>query len=103
MANFNEVMDMNARSMPKRGAEKKPEVRSIEHERSENGGHVFKHNFENHGAGYKEPEMHTFGKSEGREALEHFAKHAGLSEHMTREEEPGEPEGDIDSAAGAAT
>lgn len=94
MASYHEVMDVNARSTPKKGAKV---MKGLEHEHSANGGHVFTHRFKNDGPGYHEPETHTFGREEGRQALEHFAKHAGLSEHLKAE-----PEDDKDSAAGAA-
>lgn len=109
MASIHEVMDLNQRSMPKRAAkEGKREIKRIDHEKSENGGHIFTHHVEQGNGPYREPEHHTFGKEEGRAALEHFAKHAGLSEHLEapKEEKPGEgedEEGDEDSAAGAAT
>lgn len=103
MANYSEVMDLNQRSAPKKGKESKREIRKIEHERSANGGHVFTHHMENAEGSYHEPEMHAFGKEEGREALAHFAEHAGLSEHMGGEDEDEPVEDDEDSAAGAAT
>lgn len=90
--NFNEVMDINARTKPKSG---KREIEEISHKRSANGGHVFMHRMINRGGDYHEPEMHTFGAEEGMEALSHFAEHSGLSEHMVKP--------DKDSAAGAAT
>jgi len=84
MANFHEVMDMNAKSTPKRkGGESEHKLKRVEHERSSNGGHVFTHHAHNSGmSSFKEPETHTFGKEEGKEALKHFAEHAGLSEHL---------------------
>jgi hypothetical protein len=86
--NASQVMDVNMRSMPKKS---KPVLRSIEHERSSNGGHVFTHRMANDGGSYHEPEVHTFGKDDGKGVMAHFAKYAGL------------PKGDKDSAAGAAT
>lgn len=80
--NIHEVMDANAKSMPKRGKEEKHEIRSIEHSRSSNGGHLIEHRFHNGNGSYKESETHTFGKDEGKKALAHFAEHAGLSEHL---------------------
>jgi len=59
-----------------------PDMRRMTYEQSDNGGYVFRHEMEHSGGEYHEPEMHTFGKTEGRAALEHFAKHAGLSEHL---------------------
>lgn len=90
--NASEVMDVNARSIHK-GKSSPPEVKSIEHERSANGGHVFTHRMAQAGGPYHEPEVHTFGKDEGKKALAHFATHAGISEVKS----------DKDSAAGAAT
>lgn len=103
MASIHEVMDLNQRSQPKRAGAAKAEVKRIEHERSSNGGHIFTHHMESGNGAYHEPEHHTFGKEEGRAALEHFAKHAGLSEHLEspKEEESGEGE-DEESSAGAA-
>lgn len=91
MASYNEVQDINAKSSVKKG----PKVlREISHERSANGGHVFTHGFKNDGPGpYHESETHTFGADEGEKAVAHFAQHAGIKS---------EPEGDGDSAAGAA-
>lgn len=92
MANFHEVMDMNQRSMPKKGNEKAPELKRMEYERSANGGHMFTHRMEQ-GERYVEPKTHTFGKEEGAKALSHFAEHAGLSEHMGEvKEEAGDGE-----------
>lgn len=86
-----EVMDINARTPQKKPAKK--ELREMTHSRSANGGHVFEHRFHNAGGPYIEPEQHTFGEEEGRKALEHFAEHAGLSEHMGKAEaEPEEEE-----------
>lgn len=92
--NANEVMDINMRSSPKGKAMKAPELKSMEHERSANGGHVFTHRMVSTGGSYHEPQTHTFGAEEGKKVLAHFAEHAGLSEHI---------KGDKDSAAGAAT
>lgn len=87
-----DMLEINSRTRMPKG--KKPEMKSMEHERSSNGGHVFTHRFHQDGP-YTEPETHTFGADEGHEALQHFAKHAGLEEHL--------PKADEDSAAGAAT
>lgn len=87
--NYHEVMDVNAKSDHRKG----PKVlRSLEHERSANGGHVFTHRFVNSNGHYHESESHTFGKDEGKKVAAHFAKHAGI-----------EVKADEDSAAGAAT
>lgn len=94
--NFGQVMDANSKSAGKKRVEK-PTLRELDYKKSANGGHVFTHRMDNHGPEYHEPEVHTFGPEEGHKALAHFAEHAGLSEHM------GEPAGDEDSAAGAAT
>lgn len=108
MASYNEVQDLNSRTMPrKRGAEKSPALKSIEHERSANGGHVFTHRFHNDGSGFKEAETHTFGADEHEKAAEHFHKHADLKVKIAvkPEAEDGdenEGEDDEDSAAGAA-
>ena len=93
-SNMGEMLEVNSRTPMKKGAE--PELKSMEHERSANGGHVFTHRMMNNGGGntYYEPEVHTFGANEGKQALAHFAKHAGISENV---------KADKDSAAGAAT
>lgn len=101
MASFHEVQDINARSTPKKGA--KPEMRSMEYEKSANGGHVFTHRMHQSEGRYIEPETHTFGKEQGKEALAHFAKHAGLEASGPEEDAKETVKGDKDSAAGAAT
>lgn len=90
--NLHEVMDVNARTKMHKS---KGVVKSIEHERSSNGGHVFTHRMASDGGNYHEPEVHTFGKDEGKKALEHFAKHSGTGSESVKP--------DKDSAAGAAT
>lgn len=55
-------------------------VKSIEHERSANGGHVFNHRFDNSGDWeYANSETFTFGPDESEKAMAHFAKMAGIS------------------------
>jgi len=88
-----EVMDVNSRTMPKKKS--RGEMKTMEYGRSDNGGHAFIHRMKDDDGGYHEPETHTFGAEEGGKALAHFAKHAGLEEHM--------PAADPDSAAGAST
>lgn len=90
--NVADMMEINSKTHPKRS---KGVVKSIEHERSSNGGHVFTHRMAHDGGNYHEPEVHTFGKDEGKKALAHFAKHSGVSSEKV--------EPDEDSAAGAAT
>lgn len=87
-----DMLEVNSKT-PMKG--KKSEMKSMEHERSANGGHVFTHRMMQGAGQYNEPEVHTFGADEGKQALHHFAEHAGLGEHMVK--------GDKDSAAGAAT
>ena len=89
-----DMLEVNSKT-PMPGKQAEPELKSMEHERSANGGHVFTHRMMNNGGSYRDPEIHTFGADEGKAALGHFAEHAGLSEHL--------PAGDKDSAAGAAT
>lgn len=56
------------------------EVKSLHLSRSANGGHIVEHHFDNSGPGaYKEPESHTFGKSEGKKMLAHVGKMMGCS------------------------
>ena len=90
--NASEVMDVNMRTAQKKG---KAKMVSMEYKPSENGGHVFTHRMEGEDGRYHDPETHSFGKSEGKQALAHFAKYAGISEGL--------PKSDKDSAAGAAT
>ena len=90
-----DMLEINSRTPMKKGKESELAMKSMEHERSANGAHVFTHRMMNNGGAYHEPEIHTFSADEGKQALSHFAEHAGLSEHM--------PAADKDSAAGAAT
>lgn len=96
MANYAEVMDMNARSMPKKG-KSEHKLRSIEIERAANGGFIASHRFHNSGPGeYKEPEQHTFGADEGKKLIAHLGEHLGIetakASEEPKEEEPGEAE-----------
>ena len=88
-----DMLEVNSKT-PMPGKQAEPEMKSMEHERSANGGHVFTHRMMQGPGQYNEPEVHTFGADEGKQALAHFAKHAGISETV---------KGDKDSAAGAAT
>lgn len=92
MGSYHDMQEINAKSSPKKGAKV---LRSVTHERSSNGGHIFEHRFKNDGPGYHEPETHSFGADEGKQALAHFAKHVGLTSDEVKP--------DADSAAGAAT
>ena len=104
MGTMAEMQDINMRSMPKKGMAA-PELKRLEHERSSNGGHVFTHMMHQGNGAYMEPEVHTFGADEGKAALEHFAKHAGIENHLAsteqHEEESGNDAGE-EEAAGAA-
>lgn len=64
------------------------EIRRIEIEPAENGGHTVTHHFKDnvrsgkHGEihTYVEPEQHVFGKTEGHEMLAHVANHLAIPE-----------------------
>jgi hypothetical protein len=81
-----DVMDLNAKSSHKKG---KKELRSMELERSTNGGIVATHRFKSNGPEYHESETHTFGADEGSKFVAHVQKHFAVK-------------GDKDSSAGAA-
>lgn len=99
MASYHEIQDINQKSSAKKG----PKVLSrIEHERSENGGHIFTHRFKNDGPGYHEPETHIFGADEHEKAAAHFHKHAGLKVTIKPVAVDADEGEDGDSAAGAA-
>jgi hypothetical protein len=76
----------------------KKEIRRIEIEPAENGGHTVTHHLKpaqrqgRHGMMeiYMEPEHHVFGADEGHEMLAHVANHLAIPEA----EEPDEPEKD---------
>ena len=81
-----DMLEVNSRSKPG-----KAELRSIEVERSANGGFIASHRFMNGGSGpYKESEQHTFGPDEGGKMIDHIKGAMGVK-------------ADKDSAAGAAT
>ena len=74
----------------------KKEIRSIEIEPSENGGHTVTHRYRDmqrdgkHGiqSTYVEPEHHVFSADEGHEMLAHVANHLSIPEHEESEETP---------------
>lgn len=80
---YAQVMDMNAKASH-RG---KKSLRSIEVERSANGGFIARHRFNNEGPHYHEPEEHTFGKDEGKKFMAHMAEHMGVNEAGTDKDE----------------
>lgn len=67
------------------------EVRSIEVEKAENGGHTVTHRFQHQSEGpYHEAETHVFGKSEHAKLLSHLSKHLGIkAEAPDADEEEG--------------
>jgi len=87
--NLHEVMDVNSKTLPKSKSMPAKMV-SMEYKPAENGGHVLTHRMESEDGRYHEPEVHVFGKGEGKKLLAHFAEHAGVNP-------------DPDSAAGTAT
>jgi|SRR5579871_337919 len=71
--------DWRQREKSRAKALKNKKVKSIEGERSANGGIIMRHRFDNTGEGpYKDSEEHTFGPDEEAKALAHFAEHMGL-------------------------
>lgn len=75
------------------------EIRRIEIEPAENGGHTVTHHYKeshsknrNSHAGiathYEEPEHHVFGKNQGHEMLAHVANHLAIPESGPTETEP---------------
>jgi hypothetical protein len=74
----------------------KKEMRRMEIEPAENGGHTVTHHYrEAVGKGgmsgsYQEPEQHVFGANEGHEMLAHVANHLEIPEMEDDEED--EPE-----------
>lgn len=95
-------------------AEKKKEIRRIEIEPAENGGHTVTHHYHpmqhqgRHGVqeSYVEPETHVFGKGEHEDMLAHVANHLDLPEPKEEDgddEEPDEDEDDKDEPKGRMT
>lgn len=76
------------RSAPKRQSKK--ELRSVEIEKAENGGHTVTHRFRSVEGPYHEPERHVFGKGEGKKLVEHLKEHLGVE--MKEAEHDGEGE-----------
>jgi len=86
------------------------EIRRIEIEPAENGGHTVTHHFkesmrkskDSHSgmaAQYHEPEHHVFGRSQGHEMLAHVANHLQIPESGPTETLPDENE-ESDGAEG---
>ena len=73
----------------------KKEIRRIEIEPAENGGHTVTHHYKDmqrdgrHGliSSYVEPEHHAFGENEGHEMLAHVANHLEIPESAEGETE----------------
>lgn len=74
------------------------EIRRIEIEPAENGGHTVTHHYKESkvrdskshsgiGMSYQEPEHHVFGKSQGHEMLAHVANHLRIPEHSAEGED----------------
>lgn len=64
------------RRPPKPGKMPAKQIRSVEIEKAENGGHVVTHRFEHSGDGpYHEAETHVFGAGDGGKLLAHLTKH----------------------------
>lgn len=54
-----------------------PVLRSIEVARSANGGFTARHNFNNSGPTYVEPQEHVFGAKDGAKFMAHISEHMG--------------------------
>ena len=63
------------------------ELRSIEIERSANGGYVAQHRFHSGEGAYHEPETHTFGEGQGAELMAHLGEHLGIKANPKAGEE----------------
>jgi hypothetical protein len=85
MASYAETLDSNAK-MRKRP---KPELRSIELSKAENGGVIAEHRMTEYTG--KEPK-HVFGADEGHKLREHIEKHLGIKISETHGKESQEPE-----------
>ena len=89
-------------------AKREKEIRRIEIEPAENGGHTVTHHFKErpthsskHGMGmeYTAPEQHVFGPEDGHLMLAHVANHLHIPKEAPGEEESegkgeAEPEGE---------
>jgi hypothetical protein len=78
MADYAEALSANPRVKP--GKKLPPtEIRSIEVEKAENGGHTVTHRFQHQSDGpYHESETHVFGASEGAKLMSHLSEHLGI-------------------------
>jgi hypothetical protein len=75
MADYAEAL--SARPKSRKMAPK--ELRSIEVEKAENGGHTVSHRFNSGDGPYREPESHVFGKSEGAKLMAHLKEHLSIN------------------------
>jgi hypothetical protein len=89
-----EAADWRVREKERAAAMKNKKVKSVEVERSANGGFIARHRFDNSGPGpYKDSEEHTFGKNQDAEILSHLAEHLGLGGRKpAAKEEPSDDE-----------
>ncbi len=74
MADYAEALSQKAK--PRKAGPK--ELRSVEIEKAENGGHTVSHRFKSNDGPYHEPEQHVFGAAEGKKLLAHLAEHLGI-------------------------
>lgn len=99
--NVEAMYEANQISHRARAKQAPKEIRSIEIEKAENGGHTVTHRFQHSSDGpYHEAENHVFGQSEGSKLMSHLKEHLGIEEQEAEgdgEEKPGKK-----SAAGAA-
>jgi hypothetical protein len=72
-------------SRPKKGNSKK-ELRSVEIEKAENGGHIVNHRFTSSGPEYHSPEPHVFGADEGEKLMAHLKSHLGIGAKAAKAE-----------------
>lgn len=68
------------------------ELRSVEIEKADNGGHTVTHRFHSPEGPYHEPETHVFGKNEGKKLVEHLQNHLGIEMQGAEAEDKGEGE-----------
>lgn len=89
MAGYAETLDSNAK-MRKRP---KPQLRSIELSKAENGGVIAEHRMTEYSG---KEEKHVFGADEGHKLSAHIEKHLGIKIAETHGEQSEEPAKEAD-------
>lgn len=79
-------------SGPRPGKKAGPkQMRSLEIEKAENGGHTVTHRFQHESDGpYHESEQHVFGASESKKLMAHLTDNLGIKAGAPEEEADGE-------------